>query len=83
MRFMAERLGFVVLCTEFDSTEQSLIMSQNYRRDVPMTAARSPSRTEQRRGRRYAVALNDCGEADLGVFLLAPAAASALDSRTR
>jgi len=72
MTAIADAAGLTIVHTEFDSAEPSFIMSENYRRGVPMKAAPRPSRSEQRHFRRLARKYNHRGEGDLGVFLLAP-----------
>lgn len=71
MSVLAERAGLAVVVTEFDSTEVSLWMSEQYRRGVPMHGSKCGIRkTERQRLKKLTGKLNRVGDGDLGVFVL-------------
>jgi hypothetical protein len=72
IKILAEKTGFTLLHTEFDSRAASFLMSENYRRDISSRDA-APATPEQKRiYRELAHRLNAKAEGDLGVFVLAP-----------
>lgn len=68
---IAQGAGLVVAHTEFDSTKISFLMSEQYRRDMPMHGPKlSFMKTDEERYAASAKALNASGDGDLGVFVL-------------
>jgi SAM-dependent methyltransferase/ribosomal protein S27E len=71
MARLAERAGFIVTHTEFDTTAKALAFSEHYRQGRSMREAEPLlTRANQAPFRRHAVELNRSGDADSGVFVL-------------
>ncbi len=71
MGHAAREAGLKIAVTEFDSDEKSVIMSERYRRGIPMKdTSDMPGKAVRKQQRRMADKLNRSGDADLGVFVL-------------